>query len=165
MKFYLSFIYVTPLRIAAENNNYEIVNLLLKHPSFRDYTDFEKCRQLTQITIPRTMSIIKKSAFKECTSLTHVYFESSSCLKEIEKDAFMECTSLVEITIPDSVKEIGESAFSGCIQLKKIVIPQSAEKIGYNALYDCISLQEVIAPASLNLSNSGISDKVKVTII
>ena len=57
-------------------------------------------------------------AFWHCINLTEITIPDS--VTSIGACAFEGCTSLAEITIPDSVTSIGERAFSGCESLKKV---------------------------------------------
>ena len=59
---------------------------------------FSRCKVLTSITIPNSV-----------TSIGH--------------DAFSGCSCLTSITIPNSVTSIGHNAFYGCKSLTKIIIP------------------------------------------
>ena len=81
---------------------------------------FSDCKNLTEITIPDSVTEIGSFAFYRCTSLSKV--QLSNGLTKIDNYAFYYCTSLTEITIPDSVTEIGYSAFRGCINLTDITI-------------------------------------------
>ena len=66
----------------------------------KDKTEVFRCAPgLTSVTIPDSVTTIRKSAFSGCTSLA-------------------------SITIPDSVTEIGEGAFYGCTNLPSVMIPR-----------------------------------------
>ena len=62
---------------------------------------------------------------------------------EIGRGAFIGCTSLTSVTIPDSVTSIGGYAFYRCTSLTSVTIPDSVTEIGYYAFYNCTSLKEV----------------------
>ena len=86
---------------------------------------------LKEITIPASVTEIGYAAFKGCTSLQSVKFESNSNLRIIsgtyysttQEDsamgAFTDC-GLKEITIPASVTTIDASAFKNCNSLEKV---------------------------------------------
>ena len=74
---------------------------------------FYKCKSLTSVTIPDSVTTIGWGAFWGCSSLTSITIPDS--VTKIEDYAFSGCSSLTSITIPDSVTWIGSSAFYGCI--------------------------------------------------
>lgn len=78
-----------------------------------DYA-FEKCRNITSITISPNVSVIKYGAFSGCSGITLVNIPASAELTNIESSAFGDCSSLTSIFIPEKVKSIGYAAFSGC---------------------------------------------------
>ena len=72
----------------------------------------------TSVTIPDGVTIIKYSAFQNCTELTEVTFGNS--ITTIENTAFYYCTSLKQVTIPKSVTNIGGNVFGFCTALTHI---------------------------------------------
>ena len=72
----------------------------------------------TSVTIPDGVTIIKYSAFQNCTELTEVTFGNS--ITTIEYSAFYYCTSLKQVTIPKSVTNIGVNVFFYCTALTHI---------------------------------------------
>ena len=69
----------------------------------------------TSVTIPDGVTIIKYSAFQNCTELTEVTFGNN--ITTIENAAFYYCTSLKQVTIPKSVTNIGGNVFGFCTAL------------------------------------------------
>jgi hypothetical protein len=55
---------------------------------------------------------IEQSAFSGCSELSNVSIPSS--VTSIGASAFKNCTSLLKIEVPNSVQSIGNSAFYGC---------------------------------------------------
>ena len=78
---------------------------------------FADCSNLTEITIPASVTSIGDRAFEGCSNLQMVTFEHGSQLQSIGNQAFDYCSSLKEITIPSSVTSIDSSAFDGCNNL------------------------------------------------
>ena len=97
---------------------------------------FSRCIGLKEIEIPNSVTYIGHSSFSGCQSLKKVTIPNS--LDSIASGMFNGCYNIKEITIPESVKSIGESAFSNCISLTNIVIPNSVTSIGERAFYYCI---------------------------
>lgn len=99
---------------------------------------------LTSLTIPASVKTIGGGAFKACTSLSQITFETGSCLETIEggNGAFSQ-TAITQFTIPDTVKELGAGTFSGCAKLESITIPSSVQTIGKGVFTNCTSLQSI----------------------
>ncbi|KAK8881370.1 hypothetical protein M9Y10_004106 [Tritrichomonas musculus] len=132
------------LQIAANENNYEILNLLMNKIKF---VCFEYCSKLTQITIPSTVTTIVEKAFNQCISLKQLIIPSS--VTSIKYGAFNNCESLEQLIIPSSVVSIEGYAFHKCFLLKKIELPPSLKKIEDSTFGECKSLQEIIIPSSV----------------
>ena len=140
------------------------------------YGAFSDCTQLTAIEIPASVVTIKAAAFKGCTSLTTVTFESNSKLTTIEGGyssssssspryyygAFSDCSKLAAIEIPASVVTIGATAFKGCSSLATVTFESGSKltTIGggyyyyysryyYGAFSDCSKLAAIEIPASV----------------
>lgn len=96
---------------------------------------FLRCRSLTSVIIPSSVTSIGESAFCGCSSLTSVNIPSS--LASIGCGIFLGCSSLTSVDIPSSVTEIGESAFSDCSSLTSVKIPSSVTSIGERVFENC----------------------------
>jgi len=94
---------------------------------------FEKCAELTSVTIPDTVTEIGEGAFMECTGLTSIVFPKS--VKTIGRRAF-DGTGLIEVILPKSVKKVDDMAFIDCHSLKSISIMGSL-KIPSGFCEDC----------------------------
>lgn len=128
--------------------NLEIVNGVLVKCLNQDITD---------ITIPDSVTIIGHDAFSGCNSLVSVTIPDSVTI--IGNGAFVDCSSLTNIKIPDSVTSIGDVAFFGCSNIQfatmptlaigyipksslKTVVLTGGTSIGSDAFYNCRSLDE-----------------------
>ena len=100
---------------------------------------FSLCKNLSYISIPKSVSSIGSSAFYRCYSLTTVSFAEDTQLSYIGSGAFRECSSLTSITIPEGVTEIGDMAFFRCSNLTKVFIPDSVTRME-SAFVGCTSL-------------------------
>ncbi len=97
--------------------------------SIGDYT-FYGCSSLTSVTIPDSVTTIGKYAFCGCINLTSVNIPNS--IKEISDYMFAGCCNLSKVSMSDSITRIGQQAFSNCHRLS-LAIPSSVKTIGLGA--------------------------------
>lgn len=150
--------------------NLEIVNGVLVRCLNQDITDitipdsvtiigngaFADCSSLTNIKIPDSVTRIGKSAFESCIGLTSITIPNS--VTSIGGWAFSDCSSLMSITIPEGVTSIGAGAFYGCSNFMGITIPDSVRSIGHCAFYGCNGLKSQIRNyKAFNLKNGNLS--------
>ena len=115
---------------------------------------FSKCKKLTSVDLPNTVTDIKEFAFSVCIAMTSITMSSS--LINIEEWAFYYCEGLTSITIPVNVKSIGMGAFSGCCGLQTIIIPGSVKTIGNGAFSSCAKLTSIhVSAINTNYSAVG----------
>ncbi len=99
---------------------------------------------LTSVTIGSGVTSIGERAFYYCSGLTSVTFGDESQLKTIGSNAFYYCSGLTgELKIPDSVTSIGEDAFWRCSGLTSVTIGSGVTSIGESAFYYCSWLTKV----------------------
>ncbi len=126
-------------------------------------------RELTELTVPNTVTFIPAYAFYNCTGLTSVTLSDS--VTEVGEYAFNGCpienavipaiacrsvnnSALKTVTIT-SGNEIGENAFLNCTRLSSITIPESVTNIGKKAFNGCTSLTGITLPYSItNIAES-----------
>lgn len=84
---------------------------------------------------------IGNSFFYRCKGLTSIALPES--ITSIGEIAFAGCTSLTSIVIPESVISIGQRAFSDCDKLTTISIPEKVTSIGLRAFDFCVGLQQI----------------------
>ena len=107
-----------------------------------------KCTNLTDVSLPSTLTKIDTSAFEGCTGLTEIKIPKS--VKTIGKEAFKDCTSLSGLVINScGLTTLGESAFENCKSLLYGYIPITVTEIGEYAFRDCTGLKMVAIDKNL----------------
>lgn len=104
---------------------------------------FRQCKSLTSVTLPSSVTSIRKNMFAGCTSL--INFKAYGEVNKIGDNAFKNCPALkvIEFAKPESLKVIGKEAFSGCAALYYVDAVKYANKLGARAFEDCDSLINV----------------------
>lgn len=116
---------------------------------------FRDCSNINTITIPSSVKEIGEEAFKGCTKLWNVQYDSSCDIPSeafagtplaylyfngapstIGSGAFANCVALPEIVLPEGVITIKDGAFEGTSVAQKISIPDSVQYIEYGAFKD-----------------------------
>ena len=108
---------------------------------------FERCNNLTSVTIPNSVTTIGNGAFRECFSLTSITIPNS--VTTIGDKAFAYCSGLTSMTIPNSVTSIGSNAFRSCSRLTSMTIPNSVTSIENYAFCSCSGLTSITIPNSV----------------
>ena len=107
---------------------------------------FEKCSNLSSITLPNNVINIEFQTFLSCTNLTSINIPNS--VTEILFAAFAR-SGLTSIIIPNSVTSIDQSVFRECPNLTSVEIPNSVTKIGACTFQDCPNLTNITLPNSI----------------
>lgn len=104
--------------------------------------------QITQLTIPDTVTEIGYGTFEYCGDLASITLPLG--LQKISNRMFAGCMSLTSITIPAAVTEIGTEAFydSG---LTSITIPATVTALGSKAFYECQGLTHMNIQANVTV--------------
>ncbi len=108
---------------------------------------FYNNEQLTSIIIPDNVVSIGKACFERCINLSTVSLGNG--LTDIGDSAFHYCTKLTSIVIPDNVTSLGEYAFYSDQQLSSVTLGSGITKINNSVFRDCVKLTEITIPAGV----------------
>ena len=129
------------------------------------------------VSMPNTVSVIGKNAFKNCSEIEYIYFVSAlreigesafencsaiinynlefSALERIGERAFYGCTTVKRVYLPDTVSSIGDEAFANCSSLIDIELSDSLTEIGNSAFENCYSLERIFIPSGVEMKDAG----------
>ena len=123
-------------------NNEEITDLTIPNSvtaignyAFYDFTN------LSNVTIPNSVTCIGDYAFYGCIGLTNINIPNS--VTSIGDYAFCDCIGLTNIVNGNSIVSIGKYSFKGCSGITNVVIPNSVETIDQCAFWECNSLTDI----------------------
>jgi hypothetical protein len=106
-------------------------------------------KDLKQVVIPDSVTIIRAFAFTGCVNLKRVVIPES--VKAIEMHAFKGCENLTEINFPNALQSIGRNSFQGCKSLERIVLPDSVSILSRHVFRDCSNLKEIVVPKTMSI--------------
>lgn len=115
---------------------------------------FRFCGKLTNIIIPNSVTYIGRETFDYCKGLTQITLPNG--IKTIKKWTFTNCKGLTKIEIPRNVTNIGQRAFDYCDNLTEIIISDGVKTIGEEAFMGCVNLKKVTIPKSVEEIEYGV---------
>ena len=130
------------------------MNKTLKVTSIRERA-FDKCSELTSITIPSSVTTIGDHAFGKCRSLKAVYIsdiEAWCGIDFVGKDSnplafarhlYINREEVKSLVIPEGVTSIKRDAFTHWTNLNHITIPASVTSISNGVFDECSGLKAV----------------------
>ena len=133
---------------------------------------FSDAANLTDITLPDSITVIGNAAFSRCSQLANVNLPGISDDLQIEGAIFSDCPSLQAVVIPSgwtkipdrlfryssiknidvgtaAITEIGAQAFEYDNAIERIDLPATVTKIGAAAFGYATKLEEVVLPDNL----------------
>jgi hypothetical protein len=106
---------------------------------------------LTAFCVPKSVTVVERSAFLSCESLRNLAFEAGSKLSRIERRAFSLCGVLESVVIPRSVEFVGASCFAVCAALAALAFEPGSRLavVESGAFRGCGKLQAATLPRSI----------------
>ena len=102
---------------------------------------------VSELTIPKGITVINNNAFYRCKSLTKLIVEADA--PSIDRYAFGDCDNLTNVEITGNVTKIDSSAFYSCGKLASVLLPASLDTIGPQVFSGCSSLTSIVLPPYL----------------
>lgn len=134
-------------KVVDIRNNAFYDNSGLESVDFSNATNLERigsfafagCSKLSgNIVIPQAVEIIETAAFQECTSLSHITFDSIAT--RVPNQCCYGCSDLESVVFNDNIITIDGYAFANCPKLNYVEIPSSVKNIDETAFDSTISL-------------------------
>ena len=116
---------------------------------------FYSCMELYSITIPKSISSIKRSAFATCINLSKVNISSIESWCNItftnnfanplmwSKHLYLNGSEVIDLVIPSPVDSIKWGAFWGCTGIKSVTIGNSVTSINRHAFTYCSGIESI----------------------
>ena len=114
---------------------------------------FQKCKGLTTISLPASLTKIERRAFYGCTGLTSLTIDSANTKYKTEDNILYNkagtilifaAGGLTSANILNTVTTIGGDAVSGCTGLTSITLPANLTEIGHYAFSGCKGLTSAV---------------------
>ena len=132
----------TEIVVPAETAGYKITAIGIG--AFYDH------EELTSVTLPDTLRVIKREAFNSCTNLTTVNIPDS--VTAIGEYVFYKCEKLTSIALPKRLGLLREEAFVGADNLTTVCMPDSPLVYDYipvtNAFSNIDQITFIVEPNS-----------------
>ena len=135
---------------------------------------FSYCTELTDLTIPSSVTNIEGTLASGCDKLktlfvekgNTIYHSSGNCIIETSTKTLIEGCNTSTIPTDGSVIHIGNSAFWHFSNLIRLTIPEGIESIGLSAFAYCDNLTKITLPSSLTtISSSAFYENINLTDI
>ena len=129
-------------------------------------TDFNRCSNLTYISIPSGVTRIRDEAFTHCDNLKAVYISDLEAWCNIDfiedwattvtsnplhyaHHLFLNGVEVKNLVIPNSITSIKYAAFEGCSGLTSVTIPECVTSIDGVAFANCSGITSISIPMNV----------------
>jgi hypothetical protein len=107
---------------------------------------FKYCHSIKSVSIPNTITTIRRGAFWNCNGFTLINIPYS--VEIIEEEAFNTCANLSSITLERNLISIGKSAFT-LTRLQALTIPHGVKYIGPYVINGCGFITSITLPNTI----------------
>lgn len=97
-------------------------------------------QDVTQVTLPDTVTSVAREAFFGCTSLKSVTV-GTACLS-VGQRAFAQCTALKTLSFP-AVTDVGENCFENAYALQSVTFGKNPSRLGEGLFTGCRALKSI----------------------
>ena len=107
--------------------------------------------QISEISIPESVTYMGRAAFKECPGITSVRWNARTCtdFTSAENSAgFNTCPNITAFAFGENVEKIPAYLCFGMERLTEIILPQKTTTLGNGVFKNCIGLQSISIPLS-----------------
>ena len=129
------------ISVASDNPKYTDVDGVLYTKDLKTIMAFGSGRTENSFLIPASVTSVVY-AFGGCSNLTNITIPDT--VTTLSDASFSACTSLESITIPDSVQEIGDSLFEHCSSLNSVVMSSNITETSDCMFYNCDELTDIV---------------------
>ena len=157
---------VIPETVTYEGTTYTVNTI--------DRDAFRGCKNITSLTVAKSIEFLNSYAFEGCTGLTTLTWNAVRCYffdasdGPDSNDVFTDCSSLTSLVFGDDVEWFSDEIFFWSPSLKSVVIGNSMTNIDYGMFSGCTSLMEVTIGNSVteigSFAFNGCSSLASITI-
>jgi len=129
-------------------------------------SDFQNCKELTDVYLPEKLQVVPGSCFRDCTALETITLPKY--VSKLGQEAFAGCTTLKKIVVSEKLEILCEGVFRDCTSLESIRLPEGVTQFQHLCFENCVSLTSFHFPASLEYFDEtaflGCSNLTKFTV-
>jgi BspA type Leucine rich repeat region (6 copies)/PKD domain len=141
------------ITVDPANPAYASVSGVLLNKTLTELVEYPDGKPGAAYAISNSVTSIGNAAFEYC-DLTNITIPTS--VTNIGNYSFGNSSSLTSVIIPDSVTSIGEEAFAACVALTSIALPGSVTNLGAIPFANCANMTAITVAAG-NPDFSGVN--------